>query len=346
MSKSIKGRGTSEDLSPRFNSSHINYHKDEETGQVPSPDTQFINDHPASIITKNNSPDIPFKYSLNPYRGCEHGCAYCYARPTHEYLGYSPGLEFESKIVVKKNAPDLLKKELSSSGWNYEVIAISGVTDCYQPAEKKLQITRQCLGVLADFNNPAAIITKNYLVTRDIDHLSRLAKSAGCRILLSITTLDKKLASSMEPRTSRPGRRLEAIEKLSEAGIPTGVMVAPVIPGLTDHEIPAILEAARNHGAEFAGYVPLRLPHGVKDLFIDWLENNLPDKAQKVVNRIKSMRKGKLNSTSFGDRMKGSGPYAQQIKQLFNLHVKRLGMDQSKRSALKSRGGLQKDLFL
>src|SRR5437867_2106427 len=239
----------------------------------PAPPTQFFKDHSDSVINYNDSPDVGFEASLNPYRGCEHGCIYCYARPFHEYLGLSAGLDVETRIMVKEDAPELLRRELSSHSWEPQVVSISGVTDCYQPAERRFQITRRCLEVLAEFRNPAGIITKNFLVTRDIDILADLARDRAAVVFLSITTLDHDLASRMEPRASSPARRLEAIEKISAAGIPCGVMVAPLIPGLTDHEMPAILSAAAKAGAITCGYVLLRLPFAVKNLFEEWLAN-------------------------------------------------------------------------
>ena len=331
MPKQIKGRGAHKDLQNRFLEERIAYHPDEETGQLPNPQTQFIKDRSKSILTKNNSPDISFSYSLNPYRGCEHGCVYCYARPTHEYLGYSPGLDFESKIMVKEQAPELLKNELSAKSWNPQTIAMSGVTDCYQPIEKKLKITRGCLEVFRDFRNPVAIITKNHMVFRDVDILHEMAMFDACRVYISITSLDSELASTMEPRTSRPHKRLEAIRRLTNAGIPVGVMVAPVIPGLNDHEMVSILNKAKEHGAQFASYVMLRLPHSVKEIFKSWLQQQKPHSASKVLNRIKSVREGNLNSVTFGERMRGKGPYAAQIKQQFNIEVVKLGLNSGKK---------------
>ena len=252
--KPIRGRGAAENPSNRFE--QIAYERDDEWNEPddPAPKTQFFRDTSASIITYNESPDVGFDASINPYRGCEHGCIYCYARPYHEYLGFSAGLDFETKIVVKEDAPELLRRELLSSKWKPQVLAMSGVTDPYQPVERRLQITRKCLEVLVEFRNPVAIITKNLLVTRDIDLLADLAHDNAAAVFLSVTTLDAELARIMEPRTAQPAARLQAIEKLTKAGVPTGVLVAPVIPGLTDHELPAIIKAAAEAGARFAGF--------------------------------------------------------------------------------------------
>jgi DNA repair photolyase len=270
---------------------------------------------------------VGFDASINAYRGCEHGCVYCYARPTHEYLGFSSGLDFETKIMVKEDAPELLRKELSSRKWKPQVLAMSGVTDCYQPAEKKLQLTRRCLEVLLEFRNPVVIVTKNYLVTRDIDILSELARFDCVGVTISLTTLDAKLAGVMEPRASSPARRLGAIRALSDARVPVGYLQAPMIPGLTDAEAPAIAEAAVKAGATFAGYVALRLPFAVKSLFEQWLEQHFPERKEKVLNRIRSIRGGKLNDPNFTTRMRGQGVYATQMEELFHLACKKAGIN-------------------
>jgi DNA repair photolyase len=292
----------------------------------PAPETQFFKDPSRSLITVNDSPDVGFEASVNPYRGCEHGCIYCYARPTHEYLGFSAGLDFETKILVKEDAPELLRRELSSPRWKPQVLAISGVTDPYQPIERRLRLTRRCLEVLAEFRNPVVIITKNHLVTRDMDLLGELARHDAAAVYLSVTTLDGDLARTMEPRTSHPSRRLAAIEALSRAGVPTGVLVAPVIPGLTDHEMPAIISAAAKAGARCAGYVLLRLPHAVAPLFEAWLTEHRPARKDKVLNRIRAIRGGRLNDPRFGTRMKGEGIFAEQIKDLFSLACRKAGI--------------------
>jgi DNA repair photolyase len=293
---------------------------------APSPATRFEKDASRSVLSRNDSPDVPFEWSLNPYRGCEHGCVYCYARPTHEYLGFSAGLDFETRIVVKENAPDLLRAELSKPSWEPQVLAISGVTDAYQPIERKLELTRRCLQVCAEFRNPVQIITKSDLVLRDIDVLKELAAHGAAAVAISVTTLDRDLARILEPRACQPQRRLAAIAGLARAGIPVGVLVAPVLPGLTDHEIPSIVEAAAAAGAQRAGYVLLRLPHGVGELFEQWLDVHMPNKKEKVLGRIRAMRGGKLNDPRFGSRMRGDGPYAEQIRSLFELARRRAGL--------------------
>jgi DNA repair photolyase len=290
-----------------------------------NPQTQFLRDDTQTLISYTDSPDIGFRASVNPYRGCEHGCAYCYARPYHEYLGFSAGLDFETRIMVKLSAPELLRRELSSPKWQPQVLAMSGVTDCYQPIERKLQITRRCLEILSEFRNPVAIVTKNYLVTRDLDILAKLASLRAANVNLSITTLDAKLARRLEPRASLPLHRLEAVERLSAAKIPVRVLVAPVIPGLNDHEIPAILSAARACGAQDAGYVLLRLPYGVKEIFSDWLANHLPSARKKILERIRATRSGALNDPRFGTRMRGEGSEAEAIQRLFEVAAAREG---------------------
>ncbi|MFZ4619078.1 MAG: PA0069 family radical SAM protein [Bacteroidota bacterium] len=281
--------------------------------------TQFFRDTSKTALAKNDSPDIGFTYDLNPYRGCEHGCVYCYARPTHEYLGFSSGLDFETKIMVKPDIHLLLEKEFQKKNWKPSTISIAGNTDCYQPIERKLQLTRKCLEVFLKYRNPVGVITKNALITRDIDILSELAKQDLVHATITITTLDKDLQRSMEPRTSSPEQKLKAIEALANAGINVGVSLAPVIPGLNDIEMPAILKRASEHGATFAFYTMVRLPHSVKDLFVEWLKREYPDRAEKVINRIKDVREGKMNSAEFGKRMSGSGEIADSISQLFEL---------------------------
>src|SRR5258706_14823093 len=261
------GRGGANNPPNRFEKIELERDADWDPEEDPLARTTFLKDHSSTVITYNNSPDVGFEASINPYRGCEHGCIYCYARPTHEYLGFSAGLDFETKIMVKQNAPGLLREELSSTRWTPKIIAMSGVTDCYQPVERRLKLTRGCLEVLAEFRNPVVIITKNHLVTRDLDLLAELARHRAAAVVLSITTLDSGLARIMEPRTSTPARRLAAIEALAAAGIPAGVNVAPIIPGLTDSEVPAILRAAARAGAGFAGHTLVRLPHAPKGLF-------------------------------------------------------------------------------
>ncbi len=315
--------------------------------------TQAIPDPSRTAITTNRSPDIPFDASLNPYRGCEHGCAYCYARPTHEYLGYSAGLDFETKILVKEKAPELLRRELSAPRWKPQVVALSGVTDAYQPMERQLELTRRCIQVFAEFRNPITIITKNALVTRDIDLFKELNEVQAISVTLSMTTLDASLQRALEPRASAPHERLRAIERLAEAGIPTSVNIAPIIPGLTDSETPALLKAAADAGAQHAGHIVLRLPHGVRELFDDWLVTHRPLRREKVLHRLESLRggerdSGKLNDPRFGSRMRGEGRFAEQISGLFNLIARRHGLDRPhsplSAEAFRRPGGTQLDL--
>jgi DNA repair photolyase len=315
---------------PRNRFERLAIELDEEfADEARNPETQFLRDDTQTLISYTESPDIGFRASVNPYRGCEHGCAYCYARPYHEYLGFSAGLDFETRIMVKLSAPELLRRELSSPKWQPQVLAMSGVTDCYQPIERKLQITRRCLEVLAEFRNPVAIVTKNYLVTRDLDVLEKLASVKAANVNLSITTLDAELARRLEPRASLPLHRLQAVERLSAARIPVRVLVAPVIPGLNDHEIPAILSAARASGAQDAGYVLLRLPYGVKEIFSDWLATHLPGSQDKILDRIRATRGGALNDPRFGSRMRGEGSEAEVIQRLFEVAMAREGFNKA-----------------
>ncbi len=294
--------------------------------QDPLPRTVFLRDRTSKIITYNDSPDVPFEASINPYRGCEHGCIYCYARPTHEYLGFSAGLDFETRIMVKEDAPKLLRQELSSPGWTPKAISLSGVTDPYQPVERRLKLTRRCLEVLAEFRNPVTVVTKNNLVTRDLDLLSKLAACHAVAVYLSLTTLDTELRKILEPRTSPPAARLATLSALAAAGVPAGVLVAPVIPGLTDHEIPALVAAAAKAGASFGCAVPLRLPLAVAPLFEEWLDRNLPEKKDKILHRIRAMRRGKLNNPEFGLRMRGEGIFAEQISDMFHVACRKAGL--------------------
>ena len=313
QAEKLTHRGAAENPPNRFEKLHLEPDTDWNPDDDPLPRTQFFKDLTQTVISRHNSPDISFKASLNPYRGCEHGCIYCYARPTHEYLGFSAGLDFESKIMVKADAPELLREELSSPKYQPQVIFMSGVTDCYQPVERKLKLTRRCLEVLAEFRNPVFIVTKNQLVTRDIDLLGELARHRAVGVLLSITTLDADLRKVMEPRTSPPAARLAAIRELAAARIPVGVNVAPIIPGLTDHEVPAILKAAAEAGATSAGYTVVRLPHAVAPLFEAWLETHFPNQKEKVLNRLRAMHDGKLYDSQWGKRFGGEGVFAEQI---------------------------------
>ena len=324
----VRGRGASWSPANRFATLHVEAaDPDWPEEERPTVRTRFYRDFSKTIITRNDSPDVGFEFSINPYRGCEHGCVYCYARPTHEYLGFSAGLDFESRIMVKTDAPELLSTELSSPCWKPHVIVMSGVTDPYQPVERRLQITRRCLEVLVRFRNPVAIITKNRLVTRDIDLLAELASRDGAAVNISVTSLDPDLHHVLEPRTSPPSARLEAISQLRAAGIPVGVMVAPVIPGLTDHEVPAILAACADAGAQFAGYIVVRLPWAVAPLFEHWLEGHFPDRKEKVLGRIRHLRGGeKLNDSQWATRMRGQGIFAEQIRALFEVGCRRAGI--------------------
>jgi DNA repair photolyase len=319
----VRGRGTASNPPNRFDGRSVIPDPEAADPEEPLPRTQFLKDSARSIIATNDSPDLGFDASINPYRGCEHGCVYCYARPYHEFLGFSSGLDFETKILVKEAAPELLRRELEAPKWRPRVLAMSGVTDAYQPVERRLGLTRRCLEVLVEFRNPVLVITKNHLVTRDADLLAELARHRAAAVVLSITTLDADLARHLEPRTSTPARRLAAIEALAKAGVPVGVNVAPVIPGLTDSEIPAILKAAAAAGASFAGHSVVRLPHAVKELFEKWLEEHFPDRKQKVLHRIRGVRDGALNDPRFGSRMTGEGVYAEQIGALFELSRKK-----------------------
>ena len=323
----VRGRGAAGNPKNRFEAIEVVPEPPDETDDVSSPHTEFFTDTSRSIVAYNDSPDVGFDASVNPYRGCEHGCVYCYARPTHEYLGLSSGLDFETKIMVKEDAPELLEKELSQRTWTPQVLALSGVTDCYQPVEKKRQLTRRCLEVALEFRNPVTIVTKNYLVTRDIDIFQELARYQCVGVSISLTTLDHKLSAVMEPRASSPARRLAAIHRLAEAGIPVGYLQAPLIPGLTDAETPAIAQAAARAGATFAGYVALRLPFAVKSLFEQWLEQHFPERKEKVLNRIRAMRGGKLNDPNFDTRMRGEGIFARQMADLFQLACKKAGIE-------------------
>jgi DNA repair photolyase len=329
-SSTVRGRGASWSPANRFEKLHVDL-TDVDVVDVdltqekrPRPVTQYFRDGSRSIITRNNSPDVGFETSVNPYRGCEHGCIYCYARPTHEYLGFSAGLDFESKIVVKMNAAELLRAELESPRWKPQTLVMSGVTDPYQPIEKKLRITRGCLEVLAQFRNPVAIITKNRLVTRDVDFLKKLASFNAAVVNISVTSLDPNLQRVLEPRTSIPSARLDAVSQLRRAGIPVGVMVAPIIPGLTDHEVPKILEACAEAGAQFAGYTIVRLPWAVAPLFERWLDEHFPDRKEKVLGRIRHLRgNDRLNNSQWHTRMTGEGVFAEQIASLFEVGCRR-----------------------
>lgn len=319
--------------------------------ELPPFTTTVTTEQARSVVTRNESPDISFDRSLNPYRGCEHGCVYCYARPNHAYLGLSPGLDFESKLYAKTNAAEVLERELGAPSYQPKVIAIGTGTDAYQPIEKQQKITRQVLEVLLKTRHPALVITKSALVLRDIDILAPMAAEGLVKVAISITTLDRKLARAMEPRASSPQRRLEAIEKLTAAGIPVGVMMAPIIPAVTDSEIERILEAAQTFGATEAGYVLLRLPLEVSEIFREFLLREMPDRYRHVMNVLKSMRGGKDYDAEWGKRMRGTGPYAWQIGRRFELAAKRLGLNKHKlkldteKFIKPGNGGVQLSLF-
>jgi DNA repair photolyase len=324
----VRGRGASCNPPNRFERLHVDLEPDPAADR---PETVLLRDRTRSILAFNDSPDVGFDVGVNPYRGCSHGCVYCYARPTHEYLGFSAGLDFETRILVKEEAPELLERALASRSWEPTVIGLSGNTDAYQPAERKLGLTRRCLEVLATFRNPVQIVTKSHLVTRDVDLLGELARHRAVTVVLSVTSLRPEVQRAMEPRASTPARRIEAIRVLAEAGVPVGVNVAPVVPGLTDDEMPAILEAASDAGATFAGYILLRLPHGVKDIFSDWLGQHFPERKEKVLNRVREMRGGKLYDARYSVRGRGEGPWAEQLRALFRVTTARLGMTRSPR---------------
>ncbi len=316
------GRGA--DWNPQQRFTRLHYEPD--PGEPLATRTQLFHDDTRTIISRTDSPDVGFTASLNPYRGCEHGCAYCYARPTHEYLGWSAGLDFESRLLVKTRAPELLEQTLASPKWKPEPLTLSGVTDPYQPIERRLEITRRCLEVFARFRHPVSIITKNHLVTRDIDHLAALARDHAAMVNVSVTTLDPALAKILEPRASPPTRRLAAIRELSEAGIPVRAMLAPMIPGLNDHEIAALLAAVAEAGAVTAIFIPIRLPGAVEPVFTQWLDLHFPDRKEMILDRIRSIRGGRLNSSEFGSRMRGEGAYAESLRSLFKMTARKVGL--------------------
>lgn len=329
----IKGRGAGFNPPNRFEELHVGpppedlaqyFEEPEVDRKVP---TKFYIDSSKSILSTNDSPDLGFRYSINPYRGCEHGCVYCYARPSHEYLGFSSGIDFETKIMVKLDAAQLLEAEFRKPSWEPEVVVFSGNTDCYQPVERKLQLTRQCLQVFLNYRNPVSIITKNGLIQRDLDLLQELAAANLVMVIVSVTTLDSELARKMEPRTSAPHKRLETIDMLAKRGIPVGVNAAPIIPGLNDLEIPSILQAASERGARFASWTMVRLSYALKELFVDWIHRTYPERAAKILNRIRDVRGGELSDSAFGKRMTGEGQIAEAIGQLFATSCKRFHLN-------------------
>lgn len=328
----VRGRGAGLNMSGRF---EINTREVFDDGWSSLEDlapfkTEVQIEKPRTVITRNQSPDLSFDRSINPYRGCEHGCVYCFARPTHAYMGLSAGVDFEARLFAKPDAPRLLERELSKPGYKVQPIAIGTNTDPYQPIEKQWRIMRQLLEVLEAAGHPVGIVTKSALVMRDIDILSRMASKGLARVAMSVTTLDRKLARTIEPRAATPERRLEAMRALSDAGIPVSVMAAPVIPGLNDHEIERILDSAKAAGADAAGYVMLRLPIEVSPLFRDWLLRHYPDRYRHVMALVRSMRGGKDYDAEFNKRMRGTGPYAWQIARRFELSAKRLGLNMRK----------------
>jgi len=328
-----KGRGSSLKPQNRFDTVHVEddfeqlEFDDDFHAELRSLPTEYLIDDSRTIVSENASPDVPFRYSVNPYRGCLHGCAYCYARPYHEYLGLNAGIDFETKIYVKPHAAELLSEFLSRPRWQSELITFSGVTDCYQPAERQYRLTRQCLEVALAARQPVGIITKNALITRDLDVLREMAAQHLVRANVSVTTLNADLARTMEPRTSTPTARLRAIHLLSTAGVPVNVMVAPVIPGLNDSEIPAILQAVAAAGAQHASMTVLRLPLSVLPVFQDWLARTQPHLQEKIESRIRSCRDGGLNSAKFGERMRGTGKIAEQIQRTFQVFRNRYGLN-------------------
>jgi DNA repair photolyase len=324
----IAGRGAADNPPNRFQPLARVPLPDYDPSEDPAPHTQFFHERSNAILSHNDSPDIGFEFGLNPYRGCEHGCVYCYARPTHEYLGFSAGLDFETKIMVKEDAPALLRKQFLSRRWKPQVIGLGTVTDIYQPIERRLLLTRKCLEVFVEFRNPLGLVTKNALVARDADLLGELARHRAACAYISVTSLDSELARILEPRASAPAARLRAIGELRAAGIPVGVMLAPMIPGLNDHEAPAILKAVAEAGAQTAAYVVLRLSHGLKELFADWLSRHFPERVDKVLGRIRATRGGELNDSRFGVRMRGEGVWAEAFNRLFHVARAKYGLDQ------------------
>lgn len=327
-----KGRGSQSVPPNRFGQTHAEPDLEQVEHDVEYLDdlrdirTEYFPDASKSIVSENDSPDIPFRYSLNPYRGCLHGCAYCYARPTHEYLGLNAGLDFETKVFLKEEAPKLLRDWLNRPGWEGQTIVMSGVTDCYQPIEREKLLTRQCLEVMREARQPVGIVTKNALVTRDLDLLGEMARLGIVSVAISLTSLDQSLTRVLEPRTSSPAARLRALRELNEAGVPTHVMTAPIIPGLTDSEIPALLEAAARTGATSASYQILRLPLTVEPVFLEWLHRERSGDAERIESRIRAVREGRLSASEFGKRMSGTGEIAAQIRQTFKVFSRKFGL--------------------
>jgi len=347
----MKRRGAGSFIAGRFESFERERFADgwtigEETEQASLPEipTQVAEEHARSIIARNDSPDIPFEQSINPYRGCEHGCVYCYARPSHAYLELSPGLDFESKLFAKVNAVGLLGEELSKKSYVPKPIAFGTNTDAYQPIERRYRLMRGLLKLLSECEHPLTVVTKSALIERDIDLLAPMAKKNLVKAFVSVTTMDHKLARKLEPRAASPSRRMDAIHALTAAGIPTGVMVAPVIPALTDTSLESILEAAAGAGATMAGWIMLRLPNEVRPLFREWLATHAPQRAEHVISLVKQVRGGRENDPRFGFRMSGSGKFSELIDKRFDLACRRLGLNSEDRY-MAARGGLDCSLF-
>ena len=328
----IKGRGAADNPKGRFET--LERSREPESEIQSRPETVVTLQRARSIIARNDSPDLPFTQSINPYQGCEHGCIYCYARPSHAYLGLSPGLDFETRIFAKENAAELLRAELSRPDYRCELIALGANTDPYQPVERKHRITRDILEVLWEFRNPVGIVTKGSLIERDLDLLEPMAREGLVQVFVSIGSLDGEIARTLEPRAAAPYRRVETVRRLSASGVPCGTLVAPIIPFLNDKDMEAVLEAVSEAGARMAGYTLLRLPWEVKDLFKDWLERNVPLKAKHVMARIRDMRGGRDNDPRFGSRMKGEGKYADLIRSRFDVACRRLGLNTGGRNRL------------
>ncbi|HLZ16966.1 MAG TPA: PA0069 family radical SAM protein [Cyclobacteriaceae bacterium] len=325
----LKGRGAQFNPKNRFLKNERVKEHIEAIDEWVEPDiaTQYLEDHAKGIVNKVDSPDVGMWYSMNPYQGCEHGCTYCYARNAHEYWGYSAGLDFESKIIVKKNAPELLRKFLMNPKWECVPISLSGNTDCYQPAERKFRITRQLLEVCREFNQPVGLITKNAGILRDTDILSEMGRKNLVSVLVSITSLDEDLRQLMEPRTTTARQRLRTIRELSAAGVRTGVMLGPMIPGLNEHEMQRIMQAAAANGATFSAYTFIRLNGAIKHIFHDWLYKTFPDRADKVWHFIEASHDGKVNDSRFGVRMRGEGNYAQLVAQQYARYTEKYGLN-------------------
>ncbi|PEN14264.1 radical SAM protein [Longibacter salinarum] len=323
-----RGRGARRNVPNRFEPMYVDLDPGElDEDERRSVDTTFFTDPSTSILSKNDSPDVPFEFSLNPYKGCEHGCPYCYARPSHEYWGLSAGIDFESKIFVKTQAPTLLAETLQKPSWTPQPVALSGNTDPYQPVERELEITRRCLEVFLRHRNPVSIVTKSALIRRDVDLLAEMAEYDLVTVNISLTSVDDSLAGTLEPRAARPSLRLKTIRTLSEAGIPVRILLAPLIPGLNDEEIPEILSSAAENGARAASYILLRLPGPVEDIFKDWLDEHAPDRKNRILGRLRELRDGKLNDSTFGRRFRGQGEWASVLNQLFHSARRSAGLD-------------------